>query len=54
MDVFLGTNHRLAADGYQTTAGRHELSENAYRFAADDYQLATDHLYDDAPDGLQT
>jgi hypothetical protein len=54
VDVFLRTNHRLAADGYQTTAGRHELSENAYRFAADDYQLATDHLYDDAPDGLQT
>ncbi len=54
MDIFLSTTHRLAADGYQTTAGRHELSENAYRFAAGEYQLATDHLYDDTQDGLQT
>jgi hypothetical protein len=44
----------LAADGYQNTAGGYQLSEKAYRFEADDYPLVTDHLYDDAQDGLQT
>jgi hypothetical protein len=39
--------HRLEADGYQPTA-------SGYRFPTDFYQLATDHLYDDAPDFLQT
>jgi len=54
LGIFLRTTNRLAADGYQTTAGRNELSENTYRFAADDYQLATGHPYEDAQDILQT
>jgi len=54
VDVFLGTTNRLAADTYQNTNGCNQLSENAYRFAAGEYQLATDHLYDDAQDSLQT
>jgi len=54
VNVFLGTTNRLAADGYQNTDGCNQLSENAYRFAAGEYQLATDHLYDDAQDSLQT
>jgi len=47
------SSHRLAADGFQNTAGGYQLTTSGYRFEADDYQLATDHLYDDAPDGLQ-
>jgi hypothetical protein len=38
----------------KNTDGGYQLAENAYRFAADDYPLETDHLYDDAQDGLRT
>jgi hypothetical protein len=53
VDVFLSTNHRLAADGYQNTAGDYKLSENAYRFETDDYRHATARRYENAPDCWQ-
>jgi hypothetical protein len=54
VDVFLGTTNRLAAEDYRKTAVGYQLSENAYRFEADNYRHATTRRYKNAPDHLQT
>ncbi len=38
----------------KNTDGGYQLSENAYRFEADDYRHATDRRYENAPDSFRT